>query len=596
MFIFNPDVKDFKSKAGAIHEDEEVIISVKSDFNWVNLLILKDGDGYERYSMTFNESASSFFVPFKGKSGLYYYHFETEGGLYGADYDLSATKQNYNCYRDYQLTISDNGYETPDLLKGAVIYQIFPDRFYRGGNAEIEQGKILCRNWGETPTYRNGDGQILNNEFFGGDFKGITEKLDYLADLGVTVVYLNPIVKAFSSHRYDAGDYMKVDPLLGTEKDLVNMLNEGKKRGISFIFDGVYNHTGADSKYFNRYLNYDSVGAYNSKESPYYDWYEFYDYPDGYSSWWNFSSLPSIRKNSESFQNFILDKVLPHYFEMGFKGVRLDVVDELTDDFVEKIRTVAKSYGAVVIGEVWEDATNKTSYGVRRKYFLGKELDSVMNYQLKDGICDFLINYRTDYLTHVIETQLNNFPKTALDNLMNVLSTHDTVRIINNLGRKEVVTDKDKLKDVVLSEEEIKKGKKLARVAYALLFTVYGSPSVYYGDEVGLTGDLDPYNRRCFPWGNEDKEHLCFFKKLSALRKHPVFIDGEFNLLYHTKGVLVYERVNDDTRIIVAASVHFTEVTIKFSESLVNLLEDDKAPLKEITLTRGTVAILKQIG
>lgn len=595
MFIFNPVEKDFKSIAGAVQEEKEVIISVKSDAKRVNLLILRDCDGYERYSMTYDESSGNFFVPFKGKIGLYFYHFETENDLYGADYDLSAVKQSFNCYRDFQLTVTKRGYETPDLLKGTVIYQIFPDRFYRGGNAEVEKGKILCKDWGATPTYRNEDGQILNNEFFGGDFKGITEKLDYLKELGVGTVYLNPIVKAFSSHRYDTGDYMKVDPLLGSEDDLKNMLKEGEKRGISFVFDGVYNHTGADSKYFNRYLNYDSVGAYNSKKSPYYDWYEFYDYPDGYSSWWNFSSLPSVKKNSKSFQNFILDEVLPHYFKMGFKGVRLDVVDELTDEFVEKIRKVAKNYGAVVIGEVWEDATNKTAYGVRRKYFLGNELDSVMNYQLKDGICDFLINKKTDYLTHVFQTQKNNYPKTALDNLMNILSTHDTVRIINNLGRKEIVTDKDKLKDVVLSEEEVENGKKLARIAYALLFTAYGSPSVYYGDEVGLTGDLDPYNRRCFPWGEEDIEYLNFFKKLSVLRKHPVFIDGEFNLLYHTKGVIVYERVNDDTRIIIASSVHFTDVTIKFSSPLVNLIRDDLPVVTEITLPPFSVAILKQI-
>lgn len=595
MFIFNPNDEKYKSEIGATEENKELVFTVVSDSRRVDLLILKDGHGYERYSMAHGETEGNFSVRFFGTAGLYFYHFETEDAVYGADYDLSAVKQSYGCYKDYQLTVTFQGYKTPDLLKGGVIYQIFPDRFYRGGNADVCEGKVLRKDWGGQPTYRNADGQILNNEFFGGDFKGITAKLGYLKEMGVTVVYLNPIVTAFSSHRYDTGDYMQPDPLLGTEDDLKEMLSEGEKAGIFFVFDGVYNHTGADSKYFNRYSRYPSLGAYNSIDSPYYGWYEFYDYPDGYKSWWNFSSLPSIKKDSESFQNFILTTVLPHYFKLGFKGVRLDVVDELTDDFVTKIKAVAKEYGAVVIGEVWEDATNKTAYGVRRKYFLGKELDSVMNYQLKDGICDFLLNKKTDYLAHVFQTQINNYPKTALDSLMNLLSSHDTVRIINNLGRDKIITDKDLLKDVVLSDYELEKGKKLALVAYLILFTAYGTPSVYYGDEAGLTGDLDPYNRRCYPWGKEDKKFIDYFKKLSVLRKYPVFIDGDFNLLYHTKGVIVYERVKSSERIIVACSVHFTDVTIKFSSPVVDLLADDGKVLTEVTLSPDSAVVLKQV-
>lgn len=595
MFKFNPNVKEHKSLLGAIDVEENCYISVTTDNSWVNLMISKDGNGYDRYSMT-KGSEGCFFVRLERlEQGLYFYHFETDEGRYYSSNDLWAKKPPEG-YGDYQLTVTLKDYQTPDLLKGAIIYQIFPDRFCRAGNGRIEKGKILCRDWGATPTYRNQDGKVLNNEFFGGDFKGITSKLYYLKSLGVNVVYLNPIVKAYSSHRYDTGDYLKVDPLLGTEEDLKTLLSAANKIGISFIFDGVYNHTGEDSKYFNRCGNYPPHGAYNDKNSPYYDWYDFYNYPDGYASWWNFKSLPSIKKDSLSYQNFILEEVLPHYFKMGFKGVRLDVVDELTDDFVTKIRKVAKKYGAAVIGEVWEDATNKVAYGVRRKYFLGNELDSVMNYQLRDGICDFLLHRSTYYLVHVLETQKNNYPKCALDNLMNLLSTHDTVRIINNLGRSTIVTDKDRLREVYLNDEELKKGKCFAKMAYALLFTVYGSPCIYYGDEAGMTGDLDPYNRRCYPWGKEDEDFIEFIKTLAYVRNSEgLFAEGELNILYYDKNLLVFDRTDGFERIIVAASVKSVSAKLKFSQPVIDLLNKDFTPKTECEIKPYSVVILKQI-
>lgn len=597
MFKYNPNLKRHKSIIGAIDKEDKLNISVETDAKTVNILIAKDGNGYNRYSMVRSEPKGDFSVRFENLSvGLYFYHFETEDGLYGSGNDLNARFTPYKDCRDYQLTVTEKDYQTPDFLKGAVFYQIFPDRFCRAGDAKIEQGKVLCKNWGATPTFRNADGKVLNNEFFGGDFKGILSKLYYLKSLGVSVVYLNPIVKAFSSHRYDTGDYLKVDPLLGTEDDLKTLIKAGEKIGISFIFDGVYNHTGADSRYFNKYSTYDSVGAYNSEESPYHEWYDFYDFPNGYGSWWNFDSLPSIKKDSKSFQTFITDVVLPHYFEMGFKGVRLDVVDELTDDFVSKIRKVAKKYDAAVLGEVWEDATNKVAYGIRRRYFLGDGLDSVMNYQMRDGICDFLINRRTDYLVHVINTQINNYPKCALHSLMNLLSSHDTVRIINNLGRKTIVTDKDKLKDIVLSEEELNKGKKLGKIAYAILFTVYGSPSIYYGDEAALTGDLDPYNRRCYPWGKEDKSFIAYFTKLCKIRNSiSAFTEGELNILYHDGKIVVYERCDSYSRVVIAASMAAVPCKLEFSQNFINLLDDTEKAGKEFTLEAESVLLLKQI-
>ena len=573
MFQFNPNKLEHKSVQGAIDNATKLNITVKFSGDLLELLIKKDGGNYKAYPMTKAPSKDSFFVCLEPlEKGLYFYHFIGDGMLYGASNDLTAVAQGFNAYRDYQLTVYDKYYATSDLLKGGVLYQIFPDRFCRAGLMGVEPNKVLRTDWGGKPTYRNSSGQVLNNEFFGGDFKGIESKLDYLKELGVTVIYLNPISKAYSSHRYDTGDYLTPDPLLGTEEELIQLLNEGKKRGISFIFDGVYNHTGADSKYFNKYSTYPQNGAYNTPESPYFSWYNFDYYPYRYSSWWNFESLPSINKDCREYQEFICDKVLPHYFKMGFKGVRLDVADELSSKFIESIRKVAKSYGATVIGEVWEDATNKYAYGERRKYFLGNQLDSVMNYPIKDAICDYLTFSDTTYLIHTLNSQLNNFPKCARDGLMNSLSTHDTVRIINALGRNQIVTDKDQLKDLQFTDEEYQKGKHLAMIAYAMLYTVYGSPCVYYGDEAGLTGDLDPYNRGCYPWGKEDAEILEFIKKLGRIRKSPVFKEGDFNILYYDKRIVIYERTDGFDRILVAVSMDVTPVNLKFSVPLIDLL------------------------
>ena len=573
MFVFNPIKLEHKSVQGAISTATKLNITVKYSGDLVELHIKKDGGNYKAYPMTKAPSKDSFFVCLEPMDkGLYFYHFVADGTVFGAANDLYANEQGFNSYRDYQLTVYDKYYNTSDLLKGGILYQIFPDRFCRAGLMGVEPNKVLRSDWGGKPTYRNQSGQVLNNEFFGGDFKGILSKLEYLKELGVTVIYLNPISKAYSSHRYDTGDYLTPDPLLGTEDELKMLLSQAKKLGISFIFDGVYNHTGADSKYFNRYSTYPPNGAFNTPESPYFNWYNFDYYPYRYTSWWNFETLPSINKDCRDYQDFICNKVLPHYFEMGFKGVRLDVADELSSKFIESIRKVAKSYGAVVIGEVWEDATNKYAYGERRKYFLGNQLDSVMNYPLKDAICDYLLHADTGYLVQTLTTQINNFPKAALDSLMNSLSTHDTVRIINALGRKQIVTDKDLLKDLVFTNEEYQKGRDLAMIAYAILYTVYGSPCVYYGDEAGLTGDLDPYNRCCYPWGKEDKIMLDFIKKLGRIRKSPVFYEGQFNILYFDKRIIIYERTDGFDRIIVAASMDTSPVNLKFSEPLHDIL------------------------
>ena len=592
QFYFDPVDKACKSVIGGIPSDRSITFKVRSDAKEVYIVFLNEFTNNEKaYPM--KKTSDGFFALRKSfKKGLYWYYFVADGLKIGKSKDKTA---DYLATEKFQLTVYGSEENFSDLLKGGIIYQIFPDRFNKAGDIPVPDGKIKRDDWGGLPNFRAADGKVYNNEFFGGNFKGITQKLEYLKELSVTAVYLNPLSESYSSHRYDTGDYMRFDRVLGSDDDAREMIEKGEKLGISFIFDGVYNHTGADSRYFNRFDRYDSVGAYQSEKSPYHDWFTFNRFPDDYESWWGFKSLPSIAKESKSFQNFITEKVLPRYFRLGFKGVRLDVVDELSQEFVESINKTVRSLdsNAVVIGEVWEDATNKIAYGKRRKYFLGGQLDSVMNYPLKDAIIDYVLHGCTDYITEVMKEQLNNYPKAALDSLMNVLSTHDTSRILTVLTRRRVETDKDLMRLESYEEDELDHGKTLCKIAFVLQFTVYGVPSVYYGDEAGLWGDLDPYNRKCYPWGAEDKDMLSFTRRLAAIRAgEKVFSDGEFSILYAKDKVICYSRKSGDSEIVVALSRYESAVKLRFNGKFENLLTEERSDV--FTLSSDDFLILKK--
>ncbi|MBP5177233.1 MAG: glycoside hydrolase family 13 protein [Clostridia bacterium] len=590
MFYYNPLDKKCKSVIGAVREGTKLKIKVFTDISSVTMYVVADDSGIEKaYPM--KRSSGGFFAYLDLPVGLYWYHFASPSTRYGRGEHLVAGESRES---NFQLSVFERSYVAPSVMRGGIVYQIFPDRFCKIGDFSVGDGKVKRTDWGGQPTYRDADGLVKNNEFFGGNFKGIRSKLKYLKSLGVTVVYLNPIVKAYSSHRYDTGDYMAIDPVLGTEKDLKSLINAAKKAGISFIFDGVYNHTGADSVYFNKYGDYAGVGAYQSKKSPYFTWYRFSEFPDKYSCWWNFSSLPAIRKDSEDFQRFICGTVLKKCFDLGFKGVRLDVVDELSGAFVERIKSVALSYSAdcPVVGEVWEDATNKIAYGKRRQYFLGRQLDSVMNYALREAVISYLLTGDTLWLVDTMKEQVNNYSAQSLSCLMNVMSTHDTPRLITVLGRSKVVLDKDLLRYESLDDFEYERGKTLAKLAYAIAYTCYGSPSVFYGDEAGLFGDLDPYNRGCYPWGEEDKEMLSFMTYLGKVRKSSVAIrKGDFTIVYADKYILVYERRYKHSRVIVAVSRDPAPVTIKLDHLFAEFFTDDYK--NEFTLPSDGVLILR---
>ena len=427
----------------------------------------------------------------------------------------------------FQLTVYSSDYTTPDFLKGGVMYQIFPDRFCKSGKPKenIPEGRVLRENWGDTPYYRPDEhGHVWNNDYFGGDFAGIQSKLGYLHDLGVTCIYLNPIFESHENHRYNTADYMKADPLLGTNDEFEELCHEAGKYGISIILDGVFSHTGADSVYFNKFGRYPEPGAFQSRESRYFDWYSFIDYPNVYEAWWGIDTLPNVCENNEDYTEFICGEegVLRYWLSKGAAGYRLDVADELPDRFLDNLRKAVKGYDKekIVIGEVWEDASNKESYGIKRRYLLGDQLDSVMNYPFREAIINFAKGGNARDLINSVMTIVENYPKPTIDVLMNFVSTHDIERAINRLGGESCEgRSKDWMAERYLTDEEYSIGKKRLKTAMALQFFLPGVPSIYYGDEAGLQGYKDPFNRRCYPWGHEDQELIEYVTELSRVRK-----------------------------------------------------------------------------
>ncbi|HCR73691.1 MAG TPA: alpha-glycosidase, partial [Ruminococcus sp.] len=301
--------------------------------------------------------------------------------------------------------------------------------------------------------------------------------------------------------------------------------------------------------YFNKFNRYQTVGAYNSKESPYYPWYTFYDYPESYEAWWGIDTLPNVKENNSQYTEYICgdDGVLDYWISLGAAGYRLDVADELPDEFLDNLNKCVKKHGdeKIVIGEVWEDASNKESYGVKRRYLLGSQLDSVMNYPFKQAVLDYVKGGDPKQFRDRIMTIVENYPKPSTDVLMNFVSTHDVERAINNLGGENCDNkSKDWQAERYLTPEQYQKGKNMLKCAMALIYFLPGVPSIYYGDEVGMQGYKDPFNRRCFPWENEDMDMLDFVKQLGVIRRSSkIFRDGSIKFLSLKDDVISFARI-----------------------------------------------------
>ncbi len=621
--IFNSRDTRYKSKYGALKSGSDVIFRLLLPHEpgaaicCARMLILSDESGAEKV-FTFTPTSK-----YEGDSkywelcytaeepGLYWYCFEieTEGGKTERIYRGAYSTGYVNTPEArWQLTVYKNAYEAPTGFAGGIMYQIFPDRFRNSGavKSNIPHDRKI-KPWGTTPEWKPDRlGKVLNNDYLGGDLKGIEEKLPYLHEMGVTVIYLNPIFEAHSNHRYNTANYLKIDPLLGTEEDFTSLCDAAHKLGIKIVLDGVFSHTGDDSIYFNKYKRYDSLGAYNSTESPYFKWYKFLNWPDNYTSWWGIDILPEVIEETPDYAEYIAGPggVVEKWLRLGADGWRLDVADELPDEFIDKIRErieVVKP-GALLLGEVWEDASNKKAYGVRRKYILGKGLSSVMNYPFKEAIILYLAHDDAEGFIDRILTITENYPKEIVDLLMNPLSTHDTMRIITRLSG-ENCEEKDRAwqERFSLSDEQRKRCINLFKIAAAIQYTLPGFPSVYYGDEIGMEGCKDPFNRCAYPWDSDkiNTELLQLHIDLGRLRAHTPFLkDAPFVPISGAQGCVAYARENSTGSLILIANRATSDIDYylpeKYAKSEIVLGNAKKESGKELVkLSPESFVILK---
>jgi len=533
MFRFNPHQD--KSPFGAVREKTKVTFTfgVRQDVgeSAVRLIVRKDAkssihpmtsagekDGYHYYMVRFTPP----------RWGLFYYRFEveTDYGILFVGRDAKGDAISGDFLPEWQLTVYSESTDDSPSRGDDVAYHIFVDRFCK---AEIPHDQRLdklppriYKEWDEDVDITGKNGAPYNaNDFYGGNLRGIISKLDYLQSLGVTVLFLSPIFLSVSNHRYDTGDYMQIDPLLGTEEDFAELVRQTKARGMRVMLDGVFNHTGSDSIYFNRDRHFPVIGAYQSAMSQYYDWFTIHK-NGKYECWWGIENVPTINKRSKGARAYLFgpDGPVAHWTKYDIDW-RLDVVDELPDFYLDELCKCIRSANprSHIIGEVWEDASTKCSYGVQRHYFTDGQLDGVMNYVFRNAIKAYAIGGSADDFANAVMDVCENYPRHALDYSLTLLDSHDTVRILNELA--DVNTNgwtKQMMLDYRLTPQQRRLGMDRLLVAAALQYMLPGTPSVYYGDEVGLTGFSDPINRRPYPWDRANKELRAYYAKLGEVR------------------------------------------------------------------------------
>lgn len=576
---------EYKTPFGALASGSECNINIKipvsCEAGKVYICMKNDNtDEEKRFLMQYVSSSDDydkFATVFSLDSeGLWFYHFfistpESEFELFKYGYDDT----NIGVGERWQLTCYPRDFSVPAEFCGKVMYQIFPDRFYR---EELEDTKDKL-----TPFYIHSDtedipdflpdqnGKILNCDFYGGNLKGIIRKLDYIKSLGTSVIYLNPIFMAYSNHRYDTCDYKRIDPLLGDESDFVNLCDEAHRRGMKIILDGVFSHTGSKSIYFDK-ENIFGSGAYSCDNSPYKSWFVFGSSKDDYESWWGIDTLPCVNELSEDYIKYIItdtDSVVAKWLRLGADGYRLDVADELPDEFIKKLRDRVKEIkpDSFVVGEVWEDASNKISYNVRQKYFSDGELDSVMNYVFKNAIISYVTGDigSADFAKEIM-TIAENYPEASLHSLMNSLSTHDTERILTRLSDERAPDDKMIMANSTLSEAARRKSVERLYIAVLLQYTLPGTACIYYGDEIGMEGYGDPFNRGYFKWDKSDVGIFEFFGEMGRIKNlYKSLQTGKIEFV-RCDDVMIFDRYTQDERLRIVINKSDNEIALESGE------------------------------
>jgi len=543
----------------------------------------------------------NFDLPISSEAGLYYYGYELHTAS-GKWYMRAGGTVGYDKVYIGHLLIYEEQYSAPTWLDGGLIYHVFVDRFNKGSKeVPVRDDAVLLTDWDEgIPEYPEHPGDFLrNNTFFGGTLWGVAEKLDYFKSLGVSCIYLSPVFKAYSNHKYDTGDYMQVDEMFGGDEALKNLFDKAAEYGIGVILDGVFNHVGDDSLYFDKYGKYGGNGAYSGPNSPYYSWFSFKEFPDKYQSWWGIGNLPRV-KRTDGFRKLIYGKggVVDKYMSMGAAGFRLDVVDELERDFVTELCAAIKQKkkDAYIVGEVWEDASDKMAYGERKQYFQGGQLDAVMNYPLRSAIVEYVLHGSSEFLADTVDTLYRHYPIHKSAYMMNILGTHDTERILTVLSG-------DRADGCSNAELAVKRMDALHRTvarhrlmtAVLLQMTLPGIPCIYYGDEVGMEGYRDPFNRCPYPWGREDKNIFGWYKKLSDLRReYSVLSSHVFKVLAAKDGLFAFERGETPEKIVVCTNAGGNTMPLALDGAYCSLL-DNEVYRGVINVQPGMGNVLKRI-
>ena len=591
---YNSWDRNFKAPFGALKISQNATIKVKVNKNFnvysIKLIIEKEDENLKpvivreldlKQVSEYNDirEYSVEIAPLQTPA-VYYYFFVVELNIYGEDRTLfygkthnngMACEYTYENLNKYQLTVYED-YKVPSWFKEGILYHVFVDRFNNGNrNGKVDNPKknsFLYGNWDDEPMYiKDKNGEVARWDFHGGNLKGIINKLGYLKRLGVSIIYLSPIFESSSNHKYDTGNYKKIDPMFGDEEIFKELIDKAAEKGISIVLDGVFSHVGADSLYFNKFNNYDSIGAYQSENSPYRSWFKFKPGSNKYKCWWGVESLPDTNELEPSFMDYIIydkDSVINKWMDMGVKGWRLDVADELPSKFIEELKkeTTKNDSESILIGEVWEDASNKISYGERRSYFLGSQLDSVLGYPFRDNIVDFLTGKIPSWkLNDLFITLKENYPKEAFKSNLNLLSSHDIERV-----KTALKSDKDLLKLAILAQMSFE-----------------GVPYIYYGDEAGLEGGKDPENRKTYPWKNEDMEIMDFYRHCSQFRnRNKVFALGDTYFIYtENDDVFGYIRYNEDDSELILINRSESKQNVKIN------LEADC--IEEVTVTYSVI-------
>lgn len=550
--------------------DREIIVAVEFiqfDGTRLNMGMQKEylNNGEFKYSAEIDTSDALgileyYFILIDGYDRLYYGNNDEHLGGIGQIYTYNPVP--------YQITVYKKSF-IPDWYKEGVIYQILVDRFYNGNenntvNSPKENSFIYGR-WDDSPMYiKDNFGRVVRGDFYGGNLKGIIKKLDYIKSLGANIIQLSPIFKSPSCHKYDTADYEVIDEMFGTNNEFKELCDIAESKGIKIILDVVLGYTSSDSKYFNKLGKYDEIGAYNSPNSQYHNWYKFIRYPYQYESWWGINERPSIDSMQKGYIDYIIkndNSIIKRWIDMGASGWKLNVIDELSDEFIELIRKRIEDIdeNVVLVGDIWEDASNKISYSKRRRYLQGKEVQAATNYPLRESLINFTKGYiKSDRFRQRIMSLYENYPRESFYGNINIVGTYDTERILTVL------------------DENVE----LLRLLVVLQFTLPGVPLICYGDEVGLKGGREPDNRKSYPWGKENKNLIEFYYKIISIRNNENGLKkGNLNIFETDSDVFVFERCYENERIIVLVNVSKELKLIKdinLNGSYVNLFNNSE--------------------